>query len=251
MAILELKNLYKSFDGVKAVDDVSLSIHKGAVASIIGQNGAGKTTLLNLIDGFVRQDTGTVCYKGTTVDSLSPSGRARLGIGRLWQDGRLFKNMSVLENLLVASKNQPGEGILNCLLRYKRVSTAERTNLESVEKILSLTRLEPKRNALAMDLSYGQQKLLAIGRLLMNEAEFLLLDEPTTSLDPVMIDELLTFIKGLAADGRTILMIEHNVPKAVSISDKVFIMNKGRIVFEGGPSENIFDVLSKESYWSI
>lgn len=251
MVVLELKHLYKSFDGVKAVDDVSLSIQMGAVASIIGPNGAGKTTLINLIDGFVRQDAGTIFYKGKAIDSLSPVDRARLGIGRLWQDGRLFKNMSVLENLLVASKDQPGERILNCLLRSKHVSTSERRNLESVEKVLSLTGLEPKRNALAMDLSYGQQKLLAIGRLLVNEAELLLLDEPTTSLDPVMIDELLTFIKSLADGGKAILMIEHNVPKAVTISDKIFVMNKGRIAFGGEPSQKATDVLLKENYWSI
>lgn len=235
--ILEVSKLSKSFDGVKAVDDVSFVVEKGTITTIIGPNGAGKTSLFNVIGGFVRQDAGSVALKGVSMDGLEPSYRASYGLGRLWQDIRLFKNMTVLENLMVGRKGQDGEGVLNNFLRRGSVHRADDETRDRAIGILKSIRLEAKQNNLAQDLSYGQQKLVALGRLLMNDAELLLLDEPTAGVNPVMIDEILDVIKGLVASGKTVLMIEHNIPKALGISDWVYVMDEGRIELSGAPSD--------------
>jgi ABC-type branched-subunit amino acid transport system ATPase component len=229
MNILEIQHLYRAFDGVRAINDLSLSVSSGTVTSIIGSNGAGKTTLFNLINGFIRQEKGTIRYKGISIDALRAPRRAQLGIGRLWQDIRLFGKMTVLDNLLVARKLQPGESIVSCLLRPKRAAKFERSNRDNANDILALLGLKDKANSLAQNLSYGQQKLVAIGRLLSNDAELLLLDEPTAGVHPSMIEEVLSVIARLAAEGKTILMIEHNIPKARLVSDLVYVMDNGKI----------------------
>jgi ABC-type branched-subunit amino acid transport system ATPase component len=232
LIVLEIRQLHKAFDGVKAVNEVTLSASRGTVTSIIGPNGAGKTTLFSLIDGFIRPDSGSISYKGNRIDALRPSRRAQLGIGRLWQDVRLFGKMSVLENLLVARKKHPGESVVNCLFRPRLVSQAEKDNRTGAEQILEFVGLKDKMNALAQDLSYGQQKLVALVRLLNNDAELLLLDEPTAGVHPSMIEEILVLIRKLAKDGKTVLMIEHNVPKARLVSDFIYVMDRGRIEME-------------------
>lgn len=249
--ILEISSLSKSFDGLKAVDDVSLSIEKGNIASIIGPNGAGKTTLFNLVNGFIRQDSGSIHYKGASVDELSPTQRAILGIGRLWQDIQLFKNMTVLENLLVAKKSHPGEKVLNNFLAFRGVTKLENDNVYAAEKVLTFIHLEHKRNSLAQDLSYGQQKLLALGRLLMNDADLLLLDEPLAGVNPKMINDIQNLIKQLVTEGKTVLMIEHNLPKAMEISDVVYVMDEGRIELKGKPSDISEAKKLKEIYLGV
>lgn len=233
--ILQISNLIKSFNGIRAVDNISFSIEKATVTSIIGPNGAGKTTLFNLINGFINQDSGCVYYKGRKIDKLSPENRAKIGIGRLWQDIRLFRNMTVLENLLVAKKNNPGEIVRRNFFLPKSIAKFEKHNIELAEEILGFINLKIQQNTLAQNLSYGQQKLLAIGRLLMNDAELLLLDEPFAGVNPIMIDEISELIKKIVEQGKTILMIEHNVPKALSISDFVFVMDEGKIALYGLP----------------
>lgn len=251
MQLLELQHICRSFDGMKAVEDVTFSIQAGTISSIIGPNGAGKTTLFNIIGGFLRQDSGGIRYKGGPVDALSPAQRAVIGLGRLWQDARVFTNMTVIDNLLVAKKEHPGEKILHTLLRWKDVREVEAENLESAEKTLRLVKLDHKRHSLAQDLSYGQQKLLALGRLLMNGAELLLLDEIMTGLNPLMIDEIVNLIKGLVANGKTALMIEHNVPKALEISDRTYVMSNGRVAISGSPAEVYAHPLLREMYLGV
>lgn len=250
-ALLEIEGISKSFGGIRAVRDVSLSIRRGTITSIIGSNGAGKTTLFNIIDGYLNADGGSASYKGRRIDRLSPAQRAAIGIGRLWQDIRLFRNMTVLENLLTATKNNPGEKLSNYLLSYKSIRRAEAENLHSAEKTLGLIGLRVKRNTLAQDLSYGQQKLLAIGRLLMNDADLLLLDEPTAGVHPILVDEVMALIKKLATEGKTILMIEHNVVKAISVSDWVFVMDRGRLEISGEPQSVFSDPHLKEVYLAV
>jgi len=229
MMLLEIRHLSKSFDGVKSVIDLSLSINEGTITSIVGPNGAGKTTLFNLITGFLQQDEGSIVYNGRPVDKFSAPQRALLGFGRIWQDVRVFNKMTVLENLLVARKNHPGEKIVNCLLRPRMVARVERETRATAEKILKSIKLDHKRYSLAQDLSYGQQKLLALGRLLVNDAQLLLVDEPTAGVNPVMVDEILAIMRDLTNTGVTVLMIEHNVLKARSISDHIYTMSEGRI----------------------
>lgn len=249
--IFEIKNLSKSFDGVKAVDGVSMSILPGTLTSIIGPNGAGKTTLFNLINGFVKQDTGGLHYKGSSINDLPPSKRAHLGIGRLWQDIRLFGNMTVLQNLLVASKQQIGEKLFNIFLNHRAVVKTENQYARDAEQVLQFIQLADKCNTLAKNISYGQQKLVAIGRLMMNEADLILLDEPFAGIDPLMIDKISQTIRSLASEGKTVLMIEHNLPKAMAISDYVYVMDEGSIQLSGYPSDVSVMPELKEIYLGV
>jgi ABC-type branched-subunit amino acid transport system ATPase component len=169
----------------------------------------------------------------------------------MWQDGRLFRNLTVLENLLVARRPQSGESILNRIFKSKLVMKHEEENVRLANEVLSLIKLEHKKSLLAASLSYGQQKLLSLGRLLMNNDDLLLLDEPTSSVDPVMLEQIVGLIMRLSIHGRTIMMIEHNVPLAMSISDQVFVLSRGRIELAGN-SENVSsDRRLKEVYWTV
>lgn len=249
--ILEIKNLNKSFNGIKAVNDVSLSIEKGTITSIIGPNGAGKTTLFNLVSGLLKQETGQIIYNSISINNYVQWKRALLGIGRLWQDIRLFSNLTVFENLLVAKKKQPGEQIYKTFFLQSKVTRFEKENIESAEKILSFVDLESKRNSLAKNLSYGQQRLVAIGRLLMNGSSLLLIDEPFAGVNAVMIEKISNLIKELTEQEKTILMIEHNVPKAMSISDFVYVMDAGKIALYGTPEEVTGNNQLKEIYVGV
>ena len=227
--LLEIRRLSKAFDGIKSVTDLSLSIQEGTISTIIGPNGAGKTTLFNLISGFIKQDEGNILFKGNSIDRLSAPQRAKLGFGRLWQDIRVFNKMTVLENLLVATKNHPGEKIVNCLLHPRAVARAEKEARVAAERILKSINLVHERDKLAEHLSYGQQKLLAVGRLLINDTQLLLVDELTAGVNPVMVDEILDILRSLTKQGVTVLMIEHNVLKARSVSDHIYTMMDGKI----------------------
>jgi neutral amino acid transport system ATP-binding protein len=251
VSVLQLFNISKSFDEVKAIKDVSLSIESGSVTSLIGPNGAGKTTLFNLISGFITPDAGQISFKNCRLGNLSASERANQGIGRTWQDGRLFRNMTLLDNLLVARRPQSGESILNRLFKFKAVMKQEEENVCAAHEVLRMIKLEQKKLSLASDLSYGQQKLLSLGRLLMNDDELLLLDEPTSSVDPVMVEQIIGLIGRLSEGGRTIIIIEHNVPLAMSISDHVFVLSRGRIELAGDTSYVSSDPRLKEVYWGV
>jgi ABC-type branched-subunit amino acid transport system ATPase component len=246
--MLEAKNLRKSFAGLEVLRGLSFSVGRGTVSTVVGPNGAGKTTLFNILNGFLKQDAGTVLYRGESIDGMPPEKRALNGIGRLWQDARLFQNMTVLENLLVARNRHPGESVWRSLLRPRSVRKAESEARCSAEEILTLIGLKGRGFGLAGELSYGQQKLLAIGRLLMGEAEVLLLDEPLSGVSHALIDGILAFIRSLADGGKTILVIEHNVTEALSISDDVFVMEGGRVDVFGVPSEVAEHRLLREVY---
>lgn len=249
--LLQVEGLTKSLGGVEAVRGVSLSLPGGAVASVIGPNGAGKTTLFNIINGYVRQDSGDILYRGRGIGSLSPARRAALGIGRLWQDIRLFGNMTVLENLRAAKRSHAGESLISCFLRRAAVRRDEADANESADRILELIKLGGKRHSLARDLSYGQQKLLGLGRLLMNDADLLLLDEPTSGVNPMMAGKILDLVRTLSARGKTILMIEHNVREAANVSDWIHVMSEGAIVRSGPPASVISGQSLKEVYMSV
>jgi ABC-type branched-subunit amino acid transport system ATPase component len=234
--ILEIKGLQKRLAGTYAIKNISMSVAAGSISTIIGGNGAGKTTLFNLVGGYLTPDCGSILYRGEDISGLSISSRARGGIGRLWQDRRLFQNMTVLENLLVAIKGQTGQRITNYLHQYKRIKSEGLNNRALANQILDELGLTHKSDALTTDLSYGEQKLLAIGRLLMNDADVLLLDEPLGGLNHLLIDRCLDLVTRLAAKGKTVLIIEHNITKILGVSDWVFGMNRGDVVYSGSPN---------------
>jgi len=248
--LLQVNRLSKSFGGVNVLVDVSIAISEGSITSVIGPNGSGKTTLFNVISGFVRQDSGTVDFRSQCIDRKDAAERAASGIGRVWQDIRIFGNMTVIENLL-ASTPHPGEAIWRNFLSRRATAECERHLRESAMQTLTMLGLADKASGLASTLSYGQQKLVGLGRLLVHDAQLLLIDEPVSGLNGSMIAKVVDLMKGLRARGKTIVMIEHNVETALDMADYVYVMEEGRIELSGPPREVRNSSILREVYLGV
>jgi neutral amino acid transport system ATP-binding protein len=229
---LEVKEVSKSFEGLAVLNKVSLSVPQGgSIVGIIGPNGAGKTTLFNIILGLVIQDEGTVRLNGTSLDGLPSWRRAQCGLGCLWQDSRVFRNLTVLENLLVAANDRDDWGAIHFLLRRGWLKSLETSRKDRAAEVLQKVGLQGREQSLARDLSYGQQRLLSLGRLMVNDPLVLLLDEPTGGLDPAIVDAVLKLIHELRAEGKSILLIEHHPSAVMSTASVVYLMRAGRVAF--------------------
>ena len=249
MITLETIDLTKSFGGLRAVDEVDISFEAGEITALIGPNGAGKTTLFHLITGMISPDSGRILYKGKEIQGKPPWEIARQGIGRLFQDVRVFPHLTVLENVLAAFKHQPGENPWWALLRRKNVMKVEHSILEKARYWLNFVGLSELEQHSGEALSFGQQKLLSLARLLANEAEVLLLDEPTAGVNPEMVKKLLALIQRLAQEeNKTVVVIEHNMNVVLEIADWVFFMDEGRIEAFGKPEEVLADKEVREAY---
>lgn len=248
MSILELIGISKCFDGVKAVDSVSLDFSSNKITAFIGPNGAGKTTVFNLISGFLKPDKGSIKFKGQNIVGLPPSRIARKGIGRLFQDIRIFKEMIVLDNVMAAFRNQAGEKWWVSLTNPFKVKRQEKELVEKADHLLQFVDLIGKKNEQAENLSYGQQKLLAIARLLASDAEILLLDEPTAGVSPSIIPHLLEVIRTLRDQGKAVILIEHNLNVVSEISDWVFFMDEGQVTYFGLPVDVLGNTEVRQAY---
>lgn len=238
---IECRNLTKTFGGLKAVDDVSVAFEAGKVTALIGPNGAGKTTLFHLISGALRPDSGEVWYRGRRIDGLPPWRIAQMGIGRLFQDVRVFGKLTVLDNVRVAFRKQSGENPLWAIVRRFRVNREEQALTQEARRWLAFVGLSESETTPAEDLSYGQQKLLAIARLLAAGADVFLLDEPMAGVNPETVCSLLMLIRRLSEEGKTVVVIEHNMNVVMEIADWVFFMDEGQIVAFGLPDEVLGD----------
>lgn len=236
--MLKLVKVYKNFGGIVALHGVSFEVEPLSITGLIGPNGSGKTTSFNVISGHCAKDGGEIYFKGQKLEHRRPNEVARLGIGRTFQISEAPEKMTVMENLLLAPKNQHGERIFDVFLRPFRVKQQEAELIDRCREILSLVQLYDLRNEYAGNLSGGQKKLLSLGRILLSDPTLILLDEPTAGVNPTLVKDLITAIKNLRDEkGKTILLIEHNMRVISEICDRVIVLDFGRKIAEGEPEE--------------
>ncbi|RLE39001.1 ABC transporter ATP-binding protein [Candidatus Woesearchaeota archaeon] len=233
--MLKVVGLSKSFGGVKAVQNCKFEIERGSIVGLIGPNGAGKTTVFNLITGFLKPDRGNIIYRRKNITNMPPHKIAQLGIGRTFQIIRLFPQLTVLENMLLAIPSN--DSLFTSALQFRVVAKEQKENIEKAMELLKFVGLDIKVNALAQNLSYGQQKLLEIARVLALDADLLLLDEPASGVNLTLLKKIAGLIKNMRKSGKTILLIEHNMDFVMKICDKVIAMDHGKEIAYGTPKQ--------------
>lgn len=234
---LEIEGLNKSFDGIRALADFSCSLEQGEILGLIGPNGAGKTTLFNVITGFMSADGGEASFRSINLCNLPAHEIANLGISRTFQDLRLIRRLSVLENVLLSFRNQPGEKLGNILFRWKANTKWEAQNRKTAVSLLEQVGLTNKLDETAAELSYGQQKLLSLVCCLAAGAEILLLDEPVAGITSEVTGKILSIICDLPKQGKSVIIIEHNLEAVMQVCNRVIFMDTGSKVSEGTPEE--------------
>lgn len=242
--MLEAKNLSKHFGGVKAVDGLDLTVHRGEILGLIGPNGSGKSTTVNLIAGLYAPTTGTLAFEGHDIGALPPHRRAELGIARTFQNIRLFAQLTVWQNLWAAEVVRQ-RGWAGFKRRWLAGADAAR---ESTEAMLSFSGLADKRDVLAGNLAFGEQRRLELARAAASGSPLLLLDEPAAGMNAEEIGELDERIRRLREQGRTILLIEHHMELVMEVCDRVVVLNFGRKIAQGTPAEVQRDVQVRAAY---
>jgi neutral amino acid transport system ATP-binding protein len=236
--LLVVDGISRQFGGVRAVDQASFDVQPSSITGLIGPNGAGKTTAFNLISGFLKVHGGTIAFDGQRIDRRPSHAIARAGLVRTFQIPRVLTRMTVLENMLLAATDQPGEFLGAALFVPGLVRRREREVREQATEILELVRLTRLAGDFAGTLSGGQRKLLEFGRALMTRPRMILLDEPMAGVAPALALQLLEHILELrAAWGTTFLLIEHDMEAVMAISDHVIVMDEGRVIARGLPAE--------------
>ncbi|MBI2108009.1 ABC transporter ATP-binding protein [Candidatus Woesearchaeota archaeon] len=225
-SLLEFFSVCKSFGGVKAVDGCTFSVGNNTITSLIGPNGAGKTTIFNIISGLTKPDYGKIKLLDSEITGLPAYKIAQAGISRTFQLTKVFRNMTIRDNLLIAKKASDGE----------------------MKSALARVHLHKPLDMAAGELSYGQQRLLEIARAVLREHKLLALDEPTAGVNPQIRQELKAILRGLKEKGNTVLLIEHDMEFVMNISDEVIVLNEGRVLKRGKPQDIVKDKEVLEAY---
>ena len=242
--MLELQNLSRHFGGVKAVDELDLSVRQGEILGLIGPNGSGKSTTVNLITGVYKPTTGSVTFKGQEISQLDPHQRTEVGIARTFQNIRLFGHLTVWQNLWAARVVRE-QGWAGFKQRWLSGASAAR---EQAEQLLVFGDLAHKRDMLAGNLAFGEQRRLELIRAAASGAELLLLDEPAAGMNAEEIHDLDNRIRSLRDQGHTILLIEHHMELVMEVCDRVAVLNFGRKIAEGTPAQVQADAQVRAAY---
>jgi branched-chain amino acid transport system ATP-binding protein len=231
--MLEVTNLTRHFGGLTAVDDLSFTMEQGEIVGLIGPNGAGKTTCFNMVSGALRPSSGTIAFKGRTINGMKAHEVCKLGVTRTFQVVQPFPEMTALENVMIGS-----------FVRYGTTSHAR----EKAAKVLETIGMESKAMTMGRDLTLLELKRLEIGKALATEPELLLLDEVAAGLTPVEIDDILTLVRKLNSEGMTLLVVEHVMKVIMSLSDRIVVLNFGSQIAEGTPAEIAKDPAVLDAY---
>lgn len=242
------KSLSKHFNGVVALAEFSCAVAEKEILGLLGPNGAGKTTLFNVLTGLLAPDSGAADFKGTALIGRPVHKIANLGIARTFQNLRLIRRITVLENVLLCFKNQPGENLFNVFFRPGICKRHEAGIREKALEMLKTAGLAEKANDLADNLSYGQQKLLSLLCCLATDAELLLLDEPVAGIAPEMAERILAMIAELPKQGKAAIVIEHDIDALKGIAHRMIFMDAGRKICEGAPDDVLNDPRVIEAY---
>ena len=248
-SVLEIRDLNKSFDGIRVADDINLSFTSGRVLGLIGPNGAGKTSLFNLIFGIVQPDSGSIVLNGKELNGLSPYQRARCGLARTWQHVRLFPSLSVLDNLLIGASDYPGENLIEVLFRPGKLAAHMQGSVEKACGILERCGITSAADQMLADLPYGRQKLVGVARALMNDAQCLLLDEPMAGVEGQLYTIMQKVVREVAESGVAVGVVEHNVAFIRDLCDEGVFMFAGRILARGSVADLIADKQLTELYF--
>lgn len=238
MVLLEVKDLTKNFGGLTAVGDVTMELHEGELVGLIGPNGAGKTTLFNLLTGVYEPSEGTITLAGTLLNGKAPSKIASLGLGRTFQNIRLFKNMTVLENVLIGLGNHGKAEVFASFFRLPAFYKNEESLKTKAIELLKIFDLDGDLDTLAKNLPYGQQRRLEIVRALATEPKILFLDEPAAGMNPQETAELTQLIRKIKEEFNiTIMLIEHDMSLVMEVTERIYVLEYGRLIAHGTPAE--------------
>ncbi len=237
MALLDVKNLGKKFGGLKAISDLSFSVPENIIFSIIGPNGAGKTTLFNLLTNIYPPTSGSIFYNGREITRMPPYRIARLGISRTFQNLQVFLNMSAIENVMVGCHLRSKSGLMASAIRLPSVIREEKEVRRMAEKALEFCGLSEFSHKPAAGLPYGLLKKLEVARSLASKPRLLLMDEPAAGLNDTETTELCGLIRQIRDSGITVLLVEHNMSLVMEISDKVLVLNYGKLLAHGAPKD--------------
>jgi branched-chain amino acid transport system ATP-binding protein len=236
-ALLALDRVERVFGGVRAVDGASFSVRQGTVHGLIGPNGAGKTTIINLVSGLLQPTGGELRIEGLPTRGLAPDRVAALGVARTFQNIRLFSDLSARHNVIVGMHLRRKESLAARLVGLPTAREAERLVEERAEALLARVGLADRMREKVKNLSYGEQRRVEIARALASEPKLLLLDEPTAGMNPVEVEAVAALITKVAAEGHSVLLVEHNVRLVMDVCHAVTVLNFGKVIAEGPPSK--------------